>query len=318
MRSLDIVSPVFNEADGVGAFIVRVDAVMSKLRENSDVDSLLVLVDDGSTDGTSDEVLDTAKRLGVPLKLIVLSKNFGHQAALLAGVKASRDGSCVLAIDSDLQDPPEFIEEMISALSDSEIVVTRRQSRKDKFLKKSGSWVFYRLMAWLSSGRVAVDSGDFWLLSERPAALLRKEIGEKSMFLRAVVRDLGFVITELPFDRGPREAGSGKFTLSKMVKLALAALLQFSSTPMKIALGLVASSVVWGFFGFLLMSFGRASGLADFSPGLVALATVLLPLLVSVNVAIALVVIYLGKVLEEVRATPASYVKDVLEVNTRG
>jgi dolichol-phosphate mannosyltransferase len=296
------VAPVLNEEIVVGEFLRKLESYLLDLTSAWDLN--IILVDDGSDDGTVAKALEVSQATDIPLTIISLSRNFGHQVALHVGIQNSRPGSCVAAIDADLQDPPAVLVEVLSKLSEYEIVVTKRLSRKDKLSKKAPAWLFYRLMSILSKQKVAEDSGDFWALAEAPAEVVRSKISEKSLFMRALVRDLGFSVFELGFHRHERFAGFGKFTLSRMLKLATSALMHFSSAPIRLSIVFVLISLFWGIAGLTFMILGRVFGFADFSPGLVAFAAFLLPLVLTLNFSVSIVVVYLGKVLDEVRGRP--------------
>ena len=302
IRKIDIVAPVLNEEIGVGEFLRRLETDLLDITSAWDVN--IILVDDGSDDETVAKALQVSQSTVIPLTIISLSRNFGHQVALHVGIQNSRPGSCVAAIDADLQDPPAVLVDVLSKLSEYEIVVTKRLSRKDKLSKKVPAWLFYRFMGALSKQKVAEDSGDFWALAEAPAEVVRSKISEKSLFMRALVRDLGFSVFELGFHRHQRFAGSGKFTLPRMFKLATSALVHFSSVPIRLSVVFVLISLFWGMTGLTFMILGRVFGFADFSPGLVALAAFLLPLVLTLNFSVSIVVVYLGKVLDEVRGRP--------------
>jgi polyisoprenyl-phosphate glycosyltransferase len=301
-RKLDIVAPVLNEEIGVGEFLRKLESDLLDLMSAWDLN--IILVDDGSDDGTVTKALQVSQTTSIPLTVISLSRNFGHQVALHVGIQNSRPGSCVAAIDADLQDPPAVLVEVLSKLSEYEVVVTKRLSRKDKISKKVPAWLFYRLIGVLSNQKVAEDSGDFWALAEAPAEVVRSKISEKSLFMRALVRDLGFSVFELGFHRHERFAGFGKFTVSKMLKLATSALMHFSVAPIRLSIVFVLISLFWGIAGLTFMVLGRVFGFADFSPGLVAFAAFLLPLVLTLNFSVSIVVVYLGKVLDEVRGRP--------------
>lgn len=293
---------MLNEEEGIGEFLRRIAIDLAGVADAWDLN--IVLVNDGSEDSTVAECLRVSQEIDIPVTIISLSRNFGHQVALHVGIQNSRPDSCVAAIDADLQDPPSILVEMLSRLFEYEIVVTRRMSRKDKVSKKVPAWIFYRLMSILSKQKVAEDSGDFWVLSEAPAEVVRSRISEKSLFMRALVRDLGFSVLEIGFHRHERFAGSGKFTLSRMFKLATSALMHFSGAPIRLSIVFVLISLFWGIVGLTFMILGRVLGFADFSPGLVAFAAFLLPLVLTLNFSVAIVVVYLGKVLDEVRGRP--------------
>ena len=152
MIKVDIVSPVFNEELGISEFLVRVEKISLSLKSNADI--RILLVDDGSTDKTW-EIINAIK-LSIPLHLVKLSRNFGHQAAVWAGLESCRADAFVIVMDSDLQDPPEAIREIIQTILtiSVDVILMRRKSRDDSYWKKFFARTFYLLQSHLTNGKI--------------------------------------------------------------------------------------------------------------------------------------------------------------------
>lgn len=258
-RVVSIVAPMWNEEQTVDFFLAEVLAVVE---QQSEFDFEVLLVDDGSEDGTVARlerwVLDYQQ-----VRVVELSRNFGHQAAITAGVFEAR-GEAVIVMDSDLQDPPSLIPEMIQAWeSGADVVYAVRSERQgESWFKKTSARLFYRLLRGLSDTNIPADTGDFRLMSRLVVETLRG-MPERDRFMRGMVAWVGFNQVPVHFDRDPRHAGESKYPLSKMVRLGLAGIIGFSDKPLYLA-------ITSGFFvlilallglGYLVLSF--AFGWAD-------------------------------------------------------
>lgn len=194
----------------------------------------IVLVDDGSADGTWQAISAETER-GSNIVGIRLSRNFGHQVALTAGL-ATATGELVLVIDADLQDPPELLSPMIEVLKrdGADVVYGQRKTRAGEgwFKTKSAS-IFYRLLKRASSFPIPVDAGDFRLMTSRVAQLVA-EMPERDRFIRGMVASVGFKQVAFMYDRDQRFSGASKYPLSKMVRFAIDALLSYSSTLLRL------------------------------------------------------------------------------------
>ncbi|ESZ14914.1 hypothetical protein X735_15060 [Mesorhizobium sp. L2C085B000] len=239
---LSIVAPAFNEELNIPEFYRRAsDAAMIACPDGQ---YEIVLVNDGSTDGT----LQLLKGIATDDRRVVavsLSRNFGHQVALAAGLSIS-NGDYILLIDLDLQDPPELVGRMIELATNekADVVYGVRRSREGETLfKRATAAVFYRLLNAMSESEIPKDAGDFRLISRRVAGIL-SEMPERFRFTRGLVGWLGFIQVPLEYDREPRHAGTTKYPLRKMVRLAIDATTSFSIRPLRLAsyLGLFAAS----------------------------------------------------------------------------
>ena len=240
---LSIVVPVFNEAEVIGTTYARLSDMARGLK---DLDYELLIVDDGSSDGSFGRLAELA-RGDTRLKVLKFSRNFGHQTAITAGLDAAR-GDAVVVIDADLQDPPEVIPQMVEKWREGFDVVygVRERRRGETVLKLATAAAFYRLMSRMTNIQIPVDVGDFRLLSRRAADRLRR-MREKDRFVRGLVSWIGFRQTGVTYHREARFAGETKYPFRKMLKFAFDGLTSFSTVPLRLAswLGYLASALAF-------------------------------------------------------------------------
>jgi dolichol-phosphate mannosyltransferase len=199
------------------------------------VDVEIILVDDGSSDGTANIIRELAKQ-DPTISYISFTRNFGHQVAIHAGLEISK-GDFTIIMDGDLQDPPELIPALLSTqeTSGAEVVLARRKSRKNESaLKKGMAALFYRTLNKLSNIDIPIDTGDFRIISSKVVKDL-VQMKEPNKFIRGQVAWLGYQTAYIEFDRDGRESGSSHYTSLKMIKLALDGLTGFSNFPLKFA-----------------------------------------------------------------------------------
>ncbi len=227
---LSIVVPVFNEQENAALVAQRVREALAGL----DLDHELLFVDDGSRDRTA-AIVEQLARADGRVRLVRLSRNFGHQAALLAGLDHAR-GDAVITMDGDLQHPPELIPRLVELWRDGADVVQtiRREPADDSALKRTGSTWFYRLLSSVSRVRVTPGAADFRLLA-RPAVDAFCACRERARFNRGLVQWIGFSYVELPYDARPRHAGRSKYSWRAMFRLAGDAIFSFSTLPLRLA-----------------------------------------------------------------------------------
>jgi polyisoprenyl-phosphate glycosyltransferase len=242
-----IIVPLFNEAAVLPILLRRVGMLMEQL----DGPAETIFIDDGSSDCSS-IILNSLVRDDPRYRYIALSRNFGHQIAITAGMDAA-SGEAIIVMDADLQDPPELVGEMIEKWKEGfEVVHARRLSRAgDSAFKRATANLFYKLLGRMSSIVIAADVGDFRLIDRKVLDALRL-MPEQDRFVRGMVAWLGFRQTEVTFHRLPRLAGETKYPLSKMVRLAVNGALSFSDAPLRLAiwLGLAVSAcaVLYGLY----------------------------------------------------------------------
>lgn len=225
---LSVVLPVFNEEENLEEIYRRLTETLSSIGTYE-----ILFVNDGSSDRSAEIITELHKR-DSRAKLINLSRNFGHQAAISAGVDYSK-GNAVVLMDADLQDPPEVLTKMIEVWrGGAEVVYAVRQNRKEFFLKRAAYFSFYRLLQKLANIEIPLDSGDFCLMDKRIVDHL-KALPEKTRFLRGLRSWIGYKQIAFPYERNARHAGEAKYTFKKLMKLALDGLISFSSFPLRLA-----------------------------------------------------------------------------------
>jgi len=241
---ISVVVPLFNEAENIGELYRRLSLALAAYAASYE----LVFVNDGSHDATP-ALLDALSAADAQVVIVHLSRNFGHQAAITAGLDHAR-GAAVVLLDGDLQDPPEVLDEFIAAWRDGhEVVYAIRTGRKEGLAKRAGYALFYRIFRAISDLDIPLDSGDFCLLDRRVVRVLR-QLPERQRFVRGLRSFAGFRQTGIAYQRAGRNAGQPKYTWAGLVRLAVDGLLSFSRWPLNLValLGLAAG------FGALLAS----------------------------------------------------------------
>ncbi|MBX9686176.1 MAG: glycosyltransferase family 2 protein [Candidatus Obscuribacterales bacterium] len=307
---LSVVVAVYNEhPDNLLRLLERLHQVLSPVSIAYEV----VFVNDGSRQETSKALQKIAAETA-NVKLVVLSRNFGQQAAISAGLDHA-EGRAIVNIDSDLQDPPELIPEMLKYWrAGYDVVYAQRSSRRDRVFKRLTAFIFYRLLASVSSVNIPWDTGDFRLIDHRVVEVLNS-LPEKTRFLRGQIPWLGFKQIGIPIDRGAREVGESTYTLKKLIQLAMDGLLALSSAPLFLiptAGALVLLAGILTLFCNLIARAGQAFVLDNLS--VLAGCTILTGLQIT---ALGLVAVYLARVLDEVRARPTYIVGELVKGGKR-
>src|SRR5689334_242637 len=228
---LSVVIPCFNEEPVLRTTHERLTAVLSDIEG---VDYELIFVNDGSRDRTQQLLEDLLFDRHV--RVLLLSRNFGHQIAVTAGLEAANGAACVI-IDADLQDPPELIPRMIELWREGNEVVygIRIEREGESRFKLWTAKAFYRLINRMSETKMPLDAGDFRLLDRKVVEVI-KAMPERARFLRGMVSWAGFRQVAVPYDRAPRHAGESKYPLTKMIHFAMDGIISFSLVPLKIAI----------------------------------------------------------------------------------
>jgi dolichol-phosphate mannosyltransferase len=241
---LSVVLPAYNEQEVLPLAYQRLSAMKSVLAER-EVDYELVFVNDGSRDDTA-RMLDELALSDPHVRAVHLSRNFGHQAAVTAGLEMAR-GDVVAIMDCDLQDPPEVLPDFLSKWREGfQVVYAIRKKRKEWFGKRLAYWTFYRLMRLVSELDIPLDSGDFCLM-DRSAVDLLNGLPERQRFVRGLRTWIGLKQTGVEYERQARQAGVPAYTLSKLLKLAADGLVSFSGAPLRLVMRLGLLGVVAGF-----------------------------------------------------------------------
>ncbi|NOK22553.1 glycosyltransferase family 2 protein [Corallococcus carmarthensis] len=256
--TLDIVIPVYNEEEMLDLLLGRLAQVFAPevLARQGVASVRFILVDDGSRDATA-RLLAERIRGGLQARLIRLSRNFGHQGAVCAGLDHA-DADLVSVMDADLQDPPEVVWDMLAAWRQgADVAFGRRRRRQGNVLKRLGYWGFYRLVAFLSEINLPLDTGDFCLMDRGVVSALR-QLPENLRFSRGLRAWVGFQQVAVPFDRPARAAGEPKYTWSKLYRLATDGIASMSTRPLQAAqLASFLFGVLTLLFLFLLVGFSR-------------------------------------------------------------
>jgi polyisoprenyl-phosphate glycosyltransferase len=227
---LSIVMPAYNEQEVLGQTYQRFVSALTALEQFA-MDHELIFVNDGSRDNTP-IILDDLAAADPHVRAVHLTRNFGHQAAISAGLSVAR-GDAVAIMDCDLQDPPEVLPDFISKWQQGyQVVYAIRQKRKEWFGKRLAYWAFYRMLAKISDLKIPLDSGDFCVM-DRSALDLLNSLPEKQRFVRGLRTWVGLKQVGVPYERAARQAGVPQYTFTGLVKLAMDGLVSFSSTPLR-------------------------------------------------------------------------------------
>jgi dolichol-phosphate mannosyltransferase len=226
-----LILPVCNEELVLPTLLARLDALLARLDGNAEV----IFVDDGSKDKSA-EIIEEKARLDDRYRLVYLSRNFGHQIAITAGMDFA-SGDAVIIMDADLQDPPEVVLQMVERWkSGFEIVYAERSSRQDEtYFKRWTAGLFYRLLRQLAAVEIPPNVGDFRLVDRKALEVFRR-MRERDPFVRGMFAWMGFRQAAVTYDRPGRKLGETKYPFGKMVALALHGVLGFSDTPLRLAL----------------------------------------------------------------------------------
>jgi polyisoprenyl-phosphate glycosyltransferase len=299
-----VVAPVYNEIESVTAFCVKVSEVMEMLS----VPWELVLVDDGSTDGSTEKVKELAAE-NSHIRLVIFARNFGHQIAVTAGLDYSR-GDAVIIIDSDLQDPPEVMLDLIAKWEEGFEVVyaVRRKREGESRFKIATAAFFYRLIQRITDVKIPLDTGDFRLL-DRKVVDVMGTMRERHRFLRGMSAWVGFRQVGVEYDRKERFAGSTKYPFRKMLKLALNAITSFSYFPLQMAtyIGFVAAGM--SIVAIPIVILLRLSNRAELSGQATTLIAVLFLGGVQM-ITLGILGEYIGRIYDEVKGRPLYIVSE--------
>jgi len=303
LQLLSVVAPLYDEEALLEAFHARVCAALEGIPFE------LILVDDGSSDRTPELLAALATR-DKRVRVIYLSRNFGHQTALTAGLDHAR-GDAVAMLDADLQDPPELIPEMLDHWrrgTDVVYAVRRHREGETRFKLTTARW-FYRLFSELADVELEPESGDFRLLDRAPLDALLS-MRERNRFLRGMTVWVGYTQTAVSYEREARTAGETKYTLRKMISFSLDAISSFSHRPLQLAtlIGFVCAT-----FAFVLIPVVLALRLAgSYLPGFGTITIAVLLLGGIQLMAIGLIGEYVGRIYDEVKGRPLYLVRERL------
>lgn len=305
--TFSIIAPIFNEFESLPELHRRVCEVMDGLGEPWE----LLLIDDGSTDGSTDRIRELAAQ-DERIRPIIFARNFGHQIAVTAGLDYSR-GDAVVIIDADLQDPPELIAEMVARWREGyEVVYAVRAEREgESAFKLWTASLFYRIIYRITDVKIPMDTGDFRLM-DRKVVNVMNSMREKARFLRGMSAWVGFRQIGVPYKRAARFAGSTKYPFRKMLKLAITAITGFSHLPLQIAtwIGFVAAGISLIFIPIVIIE--RLVGNQAFFGQATTLVAVLFLGGVQL-ICLGILGEYIGRIYDEVKGRPLYIVREAPE-----
>jgi dolichol-phosphate mannosyltransferase len=309
---LSLVIPVFNEEEALAPLLGALRPVLAGM----DWDHEIVFVDDGSRDGTR-QLLEAAARANPRIKVLGLSRNFGHQAAITAGLDFAT-GNAVVVMDADLQDPPELLPEMVARFEQGFDVVSAQRVGRDGEgpFKRATAALFYGLMRRAVDERLVPQVGDFRLFSRAAVEALRG-FREQHRFLRGLVAWLGLREAVLPFRRPPRVAGRTKYPVWKMARFAWTAVSSFSALPLRLALygGLLLSAAGALYSGYVVY---ETLVLQTTVRGWSSLVCLQLLFSGATLTAVGLVGDYVARIYEEAKGRPLYVVSEVWNIEPPG
>jgi glycosyltransferase involved in cell wall biosynthesis len=297
-KCISVVIPCYNEELVLRETHKRLTQTMSRL----DYEYELIFVNDGSKDSTID-ILQEIANTDMHVKVLDFSRNFGHQIAVTAGIHHA-SGDAVVLIDSDLQDPPELIEQFVEKWEEGYDVVyaVRRKREGESKFKLWTAALFYRTMYKMTDIDIPLDTGDFRLMDRKVVDSLN-QLPEHHRFIRGLVSWVGFRQIGIPYDRAERFAGESKYPLKKMIKFAIDGITSFSFKPLQMATKLGMYSALVGFIGILLILFLRLFT----NQTIQGWASIMVVILFMGGVQLLMLGIigeYLGRIYDEVRGRP--------------
>src|SRR5665213_67378 len=309
--TLSVVAPVYHEEECIDEFVRRCRCVLDGL--DLDAGWEMVLVDDGSTDKSPDHLREAAA-MDTRLRVIQLSRNFGHQVAITCGLDHTA-GDAVVVIDSDLQDPPEVIARMVEEWrAGAQVVYGVRDARRgESTLKVLSARAFYRLLSRLSETPMTIDAGDFRLM-DRKVVLALRSMREESRYLRGMVSWLGFRQVPINYIRDPRHGGTTSYNLGKMFRLAVNGITGFSERPLRLALQLGALVTLASMTYICWIIAGKLIHPADQIPGYASLMCVLLFLGGIQLICAGVLGEYIGRIYREIKHRPLYVIKESINL----
>ena len=304
-KTCSIIVSVYNEEAVLRLFYDELEKVLGQL----DFDAEVLFVDDGSTDG-SRTILDSLSREAANVRVVHFSRNFGHEAAMIAGIDHAR-GDVMVCMDADCQNPPAMLADMLALYSDGNDIVTMvREDRADGGLyKRLTSHIFYRIINRLSDTPLQPNASDFFLVSRRVADVLRNDYRERTRFLRGFIQTVGFRSATLPYRAPQRAAGRSKYSFSKLLHFAFTSIASFSKAPLKLG---IYSGLLFGLLSVALIVYSVVMWIVDRPVG----GYTTLIIFLSAFAAIMLLVVgvigyYIGFILDEVKGRPL-YIVDYI------
>jgi glycosyltransferase involved in cell wall biosynthesis len=301
---LSVVIPVYNESAGLHTLFNRVVPILQGITADWEI----ICVNDGSRDDTLTQ-LKACRHIEPRIKILSLSRNFGKEAALTAGLHHAH-GRAVIPMDADLQDPPELIPEMVRQWQAGYKVVlaTRRSRQGDGWFKRGSAWLYYKLMGSLLTIDLPQNTGDFRLMDQQVVAVLRL-LPERTRFMKGLFAWVGFSTTRLFFDREARAVGTAKQSLRALWTLAKDGIFSFTTLPLRLTtyLGVIISTVAFAYAGWLLL---RTVIQGVDVPGYASLMAAILCMGGIQLISLGIIGEYLGRIYREAKQRPLYVIEE--------
>ncbi len=305
-----VVIPVYNESETLPILLEKLENVLSGLSESYEV----ILVNDGSKDDSL-EILMKWQNDHPPFKIINLSRNFGHQIAITAGLDLT-EGQAVMVMDGDLQDPPEVLPLLIEKWKAGyDVVYAIRKQRKEGFFKRMAYRTFYRVLNNISEVKIPIDAGDFGLMDRKIVDLLKK-LPERNRFVRGIRSWVGYRQTGIEYERSERFAGDVKYTYKRLINLALDGLISFSNVPLRLMVYVGLSVSGFAFIGILVTLYKRFFE-AEIPRGYTTILISILFIGGIQLIGMGLLGEYIGRVYDEVKQRPVYIIKGLFGFNDK-
>lgn len=301
---MSVVIPMYNEADGLDVLFARLIPVLESVTPAWEV----ICVNDGSTDGTGAGLRGWRER-EPRIRYLALSRNFGKESALTAGLNHAF-GRAVIPLDADLQDPPELIPSMVALWREGYkvVIATRRSRAGEHWFKRGTAWLFYRLLARVTSIPVPHNTGDFRLMDQQVVQVLRL-LPERTRFMKGIFAWVGFRSACVYFDRAPRSSGQPKQSLFKLWGLAKDGIFSFTTLPLKLTtyLGVLISTLAFGYAFWLLL---RTLLLGVDVPGYASIMAGILCMGGVQLICLGIIGEYIGRIYRETKHRPLYVVEE--------
>ena len=311
MTKVGVVIPLFNEVDIFDILINR----LIKLSKSPEVQFSFYLIDDGSSDATPDKIKEIC--LNNPsFSGIFLSRNFGHQSALSAGLSYALDSDYIFVLDADLQDPPELVYDMLKIADRGfDVVYGIRRNRPEGFFLKISFFLFYRILNWFSDRDFPTDAGDFCLMSRRAAEHI-SNLKEDGKYIRGLRHWIGFNQIGIEYNRAERANGKTKYSLMNRFKFALDGIFSFTSYPTKLIFGLGVMTVLISLFYFLQTLYKKIF-LNEVADGFTGIIFMIILFGGVQLVSIGILGEYLVRIFYQVKSRPSYIVKEIILNNSK-
>ena len=307
MKTFDVIIPCFNEALVIRNTYERTSSVLKTI---PNITYTITFIDDGSKD-TTPEILQEIAESDTHVKVIYFSRNFGHQAAVTAGINHCTSDMAVI-IDADLQDPPEVIPDLIRHMEEEKanvVYCVRKKREKEGLFKKASANLFYRMFNTLTEVKFPVDTGDFRLIDSNIIKEFNK-LHERGKYIRGLIFWLGFKQVPYYYERHGRFAGETKYPLRKMITFALTALLYFSKKPLILTLALGFLSILFGLILSCWYIFGKYFGFTNAESGYTSTVIIIIFFGGVQLLTIGTLGQYIGVLFDEIKGRPEYIIKN--------